>query len=527
MIARLLLLGLLATVSVRAAETINIAGLPAAAPPFANNDLFIVWDTSAPAGLRTRRGNLLDLKNYLGAGTVTAVTVSPPSIMTAQSSGGAIITITLRPTDPGADRIVFWDDSASDWAYLTIGSGLQIVGTTLSATGGGGGGSGTVTSADVTAPTSMFSKAGGPITTSGSIDFTFANVSPNTVWAGPATGGAGATVNRALVADDIPSIPASKITSGTISPARLGSGTPTASSTLYGDGSWGPLPSGDVPSARTITTTEGVQGGGDLSANRTLKLDIGGLTTDASPNVTDDFIPFFDTSGNVHRKAPISTIAAAAAFPADPNIPAVLGWVEVENARKYMAFGPGLGVDGTGTNIYVPINSTLEWAGGALGLKQGQDIGFGSWVSADLTESGNFKSTTEGKDGDTFMRRRDVVYPWMNYLGDQTSAITADAVNPKVVFRAPYAATITGARLTVRTAQSSGSLLRADIKVNGVSIFSTRVTVDNGEKTSRTAATADVIANTAIANDDEIELYIDQAGTGGAGPFLILYVRQQ
>ena len=125
------------------------------------------------------------------------------------------------------------------------------------------------------------------------------------------------------------------------------------------------------------------------------------------------------------------------------------------------------------------------------------------------------------------MRRRDIVYPWMNYLGDQTSAIVADAANAKVVFRAPYAATITGARLTVRTAQTSGSVLRADIKVNGVSIFSTKLTIDNGQKTSRTASIPDVIVNTAIANDDEISLFIDQAGAGGVGPFLILYVRQQ
>ena len=42
--------------------------------------------------------------------------------------------------DPNADRILFWDDSAGAYAYLTIGSNLSITGTTLDATGGGGGG---------------------------------------------------------------------------------------------------------------------------------------------------------------------------------------------------------------------------------------------------------------------------------------------------------------------------------------------------------------------------------------------------
>lgn len=37
--------------------------------------------------------------------------------------------------DPNADRILFWDDSAGAYAYLTAGSGLNITGTTLTATG--------------------------------------------------------------------------------------------------------------------------------------------------------------------------------------------------------------------------------------------------------------------------------------------------------------------------------------------------------------------------------------------------------
>lgn len=39
--------------------------------------------------------------------------------------------------DPGADRIVFWDDSVGAFAYLTPGTNLTITGTTLDAAGGG------------------------------------------------------------------------------------------------------------------------------------------------------------------------------------------------------------------------------------------------------------------------------------------------------------------------------------------------------------------------------------------------------
>jgi hypothetical protein len=40
--------------------------------------------------------------------------------------------------DPNADRIVFWDDSAGAYAYLTAGTGLTITGTTIEASGGAG-----------------------------------------------------------------------------------------------------------------------------------------------------------------------------------------------------------------------------------------------------------------------------------------------------------------------------------------------------------------------------------------------------
>lgn len=37
--------------------------------------------------------------------------------------------------DPNADRLLFWDDSEGQFAYLTAGSGLSISGTTITATG--------------------------------------------------------------------------------------------------------------------------------------------------------------------------------------------------------------------------------------------------------------------------------------------------------------------------------------------------------------------------------------------------------
>lgn len=43
----------------------------------------------------------------------------------------------LTADDPGADRIVFWDDSAAKLTHLTVGTNLTITDTTISASGGG------------------------------------------------------------------------------------------------------------------------------------------------------------------------------------------------------------------------------------------------------------------------------------------------------------------------------------------------------------------------------------------------------
>jgi len=46
----------------------------------------------------------------------------------------------LGAFDAGADKLVFWDDSAGKLTYADIGTNLTMTGSTLSASGGGGGG---------------------------------------------------------------------------------------------------------------------------------------------------------------------------------------------------------------------------------------------------------------------------------------------------------------------------------------------------------------------------------------------------
>jgi hypothetical protein len=97
---------------------------------------------------------------------------------------------------------------------------------------------------------------------------------------------------------------------------------------------------------------------------------------------------------------------------------------------------------------------------------------------------------------------------------DETTALTAGTA--KVTFRMPHAMTLTAVRASLTTAQASGSIFTVDINESGTSILSTKLTIDNTEKTSTTAATPAVISDTALADDAEITIDIDQIGDGTA-----------
>jgi hypothetical protein len=98
---------------------------------------------------------------------------------------------------------------------------------------------------------------------------------------------------------------------------------------------------------------------------------------------------------------------------------------------------------------------------------------------------------------------------------DETTAITAGTA--KVTFRMPYAFTLTAVRASLTTASSSG-LVTADINEGGTSILGTnKLSIDANEKTSTTAATAVDLSDVALADDAEITIDIDTAGTGAKG----------
>jgi hypothetical protein len=104
---------------------------------------------------------------------------------------------------------------------------------------------------------------------------------------------------------------------------------------------------------------------------------------------------------------------------------------------------------------------------------------------------------------------------------DETSDLTTGTA--KATFRMPYAFTLTAVRASVTTAPT-GATLTVDINESGTTILSTKITIDATEKTSTTAVTAPVISDSALADDSEITIDIDQIGSTIAGAGLKIYL---
>ena len=101
-------------------------------------------------------------------------------------------------------------------------------------------------------------------------------------------------------------------------------------------------------------------------------------------------------------------------------------------------------------------------------------------------------------------------------LSDETTNLTTG--DGKAYFNMPFAMTLTAVKATVNTAPA-GSTIIVDIEEAGSTILTTLLSIDAGEKTSSTAATAAVIggAGPALADDAEIKFNIDQIGSSTAG----------
>lgn len=94
-------------------------------------------------------------------------------------------------------------------------------------------------------------------------------------------------------------------------------------------------------------------------------------------------------------------------------------------------------------------------------------------------------------------------------ISDESTAITGTGT--QVTFRMPFAMTLTEVRASLNTAASTGTFT-VDINESATTILSTKLTIDATETTSTTANSGAVISDSALADDAEITIDIDDTG---------------
>lgn len=107
-----------------------------------------------------------------------------------------------------------------------------------------------------------------------------------------------------------------------------------------------------------------------------------------------------------------------------------------------------------------------------------------------------------------------VALPYDHILKVTDDATAVTTGTGKAYFDILRNMTVTGVVATLATAQSSGSTMTVDINQNGTSILSTKLTIDNTETSSLTAATPAVISSATLSAGDRITVDVDTVGNG-------------
>lgn len=137
------------------------------------------------------------------------------------------------------------------------------------------------------------------------------------------------------------------------------------------------------------------------------------------------------------------------------------------------------------------------------------------WRAPDPTVG--IPSTAESNDIVEFPR----IEPLLYALSDNETPLSGTGILD--TSRIPFACNAFNLRGNLKTASSSGNV-QVDALINGVSILSTKLTIESGEKTSVLATTQPVFSTFSISDDDELSFSLISSGSGAIGLKVALYV---
>lgn len=312
--------------------------------------------------------------------------------------------------DPNADRLLFWDDSASAYTYLTVGTGLSITDTTLSVSGAGTGdflanGSVPMTgdinldgnNIDNGGVIFLKEQAAADADVAGSGQIWVKTATPNQLWFTDDAGtdiqlGVDVSTPVTLAGEDYLSLSGQQITANPIDLDNLSAtGTPNSTTFLRGDNTWAvPAGSGDVSKVGTpvdgqigVWTGDGtIEGDSALTFDTTTdslviaasgNLLFGAVTIldDNAGTMTLSNIDALDATTEATIESAIDTLANLTSIQgrtvtlADAGTNAVFGWDDVAGAYENLTASEVRGAIGLATTDS-PVFSGLDLSEGNI-----------------------------------------------------------------------------------------------------------------------------------------------------------------
>lgn len=142
--------------------------------------------------------------------------------------------------------------------------------------------------------------------------------------------------------------------------------------------------------------------------------------------------------------------------------------------------------------------------------REGTDVSFSSIAVTGNVDGVDISAFKTAYDGHTHTESMVIA------CSNESDTLVASSTNAIMSFRMPYAVSI----IELRASLSGGGtgITEVDIKEGGTTIFGTnKLTIDDGERSSTTAATAYDLSDSHWAEDAEMKIYLTSAPTGGKG----------
>ena len=217
------------------------------------------------------------------AGVSNTVVITPARLTAWAQNDAGVVEDLQALSDPNADRILFWDDSAGTTTFLEVSTGLTLSGTTLTVDVSGFG------ARTLTAGNGL--SGGGDLSADRTFDLDYNEL----------TAAAIASGDELSFGDISDTNTVKKITFANLE------------STLSHDSLADFVADEHVAhSGVTMTAGEGLTGGGTIAATRTFDLDINGLTEETAISAANDYVAFYDASAAAHRKIDIDALVGSA-----------------------------------------------------------------------------------------------------------------------------------------------------------------------------------------------------------------------